>query len=55
MAEPIDFYFEFASPYGYFASLRMSRQEVLDEYRGTQRRRKSAGIPSGRFRPAFTV
>ena len=23
MAEPIDFYFEFASPYGYFASLRI--------------------------------
>jgi 2-hydroxychromene-2-carboxylate isomerase len=23
MAEPIDFYFEFASPYGYFASLRV--------------------------------
>jgi 2-hydroxychromene-2-carboxylate isomerase len=30
MAEPIDFYFEFASPYGYFASLRID--EIASAY-----------------------
>ena len=46
MAEPIDFYFEFASPYGYLASTQI---EALAERHG-RTRRLASDHARGRFK-----
>ena len=49
MANPIDFYFDFSSPYGYFASARI--EDIASRHGRTVTWRRSSSAPSSK-RPA---